>query len=92
MVAAWLNFYVLAQTLPAARRLLRVYQRRLQANLVHELRGMGDEHPAEVARGIGAMIDGFYIREALSDGPPAGRAAAAMVLAYIDATREGQAT
>ena len=33
-VGAWLNFYVLAQTVPEARRLLSVYQRRLKSNLI----------------------------------------------------------
>ncbi|MBM3612161.1 MAG: transcriptional regulator BetI, partial [Alphaproteobacteria bacterium] len=34
VVGAWLNFYVLALTVPEARRLLAVYQRRLRSNLV----------------------------------------------------------
>ena len=90
VVAAWLNFYVLAQVLPEARRLLRVYQRRLHSNLVHELHGLGPGRAGEVARGIAAMIDGLYIREALSDTQPDGRAAAGMVLAYIDARTRDQ--
>jgi len=85
VVSAWLNFYVLAQTVPEARRLLRVYQRRLQSNLVHGLRPLAGERAVGLARGIGAMIDGVYIREALSDGPPDGRAAAALVATYLDA-------
>lgn len=85
VVAAWLNFYVLAQGMPEARRLLRVYQRRLQSNLVHELRSLGAVDTGGIAKGIGAMIDGLYIREALSDGPPDGRAAAATVLDYLEA-------
>ena len=36
-----------------------------------------------LARGIGAMIDGVYLREALGDGVPDGRAAAALVEAYL---------
>ena len=87
VVAAWLNFYVLAQTLPAAKRLLRVYQCRLHSNLIHELRGLGEPRCQGIARGIAALIDGLYIREALSDGAPNGRAAAAVVLAYLAAER-----
>src|SRR6056297_3869355 len=38
VVAAWLNFYVMAATDPQARRLLTVYQRRLRSNLLYGLR------------------------------------------------------
>ncbi|NEU35331.1 transcriptional regulator BetI, partial [bacterium LRH843] len=38
VVAAWLNFYVLAQKSEEARRLLVVYQLRLRSNLRHALR------------------------------------------------------
>ncbi len=33
VVGAWLNFWVLAQTVPEAQRLLAIYQRRLRSNL-----------------------------------------------------------
>ncbi len=66
-ISAWLNFYVLAQREPEAARLLRIYQRRLHSNLVHALRGRA-ERPEEVARRIAALIDGVYLRAALSDG------------------------
>lgn len=91
VVGAWLNFYVLAQTVPEAKRLLRIYQRRLRSNLAAELRGFVGGRAREVADGVGAMIDGVYIREALSDRPPDGAAAARMVLAYIDGEIEGGA-
>ncbi len=38
VIGAWLNFYVLAQTVPEAQRLLSVYQRRLRSNLIHGLK------------------------------------------------------
>ena len=90
VVSAWLHFYVLAQTVPEARRLLRVYQRRLRANLLYGLRplfvgmpGAADTGAAEtVADGIGAMVDGLYIRLALARGP--------MGLGPIDRVRAGQ--
>ena len=85
VVAAWLNFYVLAQVMPEARRLLRVYQQRLQSNLVHELHHLDAVAAAGIARGVAALIDGLYIHEALSNGQPDGRAAAAVVLDYLDA-------
>ena len=65
VIGAWLNFYVLAQTLPEARRLLGVYQCRLQSNLVHSLRPLVGLRAEAVARSLGALIDGVYIREAL---------------------------
>ena len=85
VVSAWLNFYVLAQTVPEARRLLRVYQRRLQSNLACELRTLVGDRATGIAEGIGAMIDGVYIREALSGRAPDGRAASALVMNYVNA-------
>jgi TetR/AcrR family transcriptional repressor of bet genes len=84
-VGAWLNFYVLAQTVPEAQRLLCIYQRRLRSNLMAGLRPLAGARAGEIADGIGAMIDGVYIREALSGGPAEGVQAADMVLAYLDA-------
>ena len=83
VISAWLNFYVLAQTMPEARRLLRVYQGRLRTNLVHDLRALVGPRAEAVAGGVGAMIDGVYIRAALSSGVPDGRGAAGEVLACL---------
>lgn len=84
VIGAWLNFYVLAQTQPEARRLLAVYQRRLQSNLVHALRPLVGVRAEPVARGMGAMIDGVYLREVLKAGAPDGTAAASIVTAYLE--------
>lgn len=81
VVGAWLNFYVQAQTVPEAGRLLTVYRRRLRSNLLHELRplaGAGAETLAEVLAGL---IDGFYLRAGLG-GRTGG---AAEVLDVLDA-------
>lgn len=68
VVAAWRSFYLLAQSAPDARRLLRVYQRRLHANLTHDLRPLtGAAAPAIAAR-IGALIDGIYLRAVVDPG------------------------
>ena len=91
VVGAWLNFYVLAQTLPEAKRLLGIYQSRLQSNLVHDLRPLVGARAAGVARGLGALIDGVYIREALGRGTPDGTAAAALVLDYLSRELEAKA-
>jgi TetR/AcrR family transcriptional repressor of bet genes len=79
VASAWLNFYVLAQTLPQAKRLLAIYQQRLQSNLVHGLRPLVGDRADAVAQTIGALIDGVYVREVLKGGAPDGAAAAGMV-------------
>lgn len=90
-ISAWLNFYVLAQTNPEARRLLRVYQRRLRSNLRHELRVLVGARAEAVARGLGAMIDGVYIRAALADNAPDRRYALKIVTEYLEREMEGKA-
>ncbi len=82
-VAAWLNFYVLAQTMPEARRLLLLYHRRLRSNLVHGLRPLVGERAGPVAEGLGALIDGVFLREALSARAPDRAAATRLVLGHL---------
>ena len=83
-VGAWLNFWVLAQTVPEAKRLLAVYQRRLRSNLLAGLRPLAGERAEALADGLGALIDGLYLREVLKSGPPDGAAAVAMALDYLE--------
>ena len=66
VIAAWLNFYVLAQTSPEAHHLLTIYQRRLHSNLVHDLRPLVGDRAAEVAERIAGLIDGLYLRQGLA--------------------------
>ena len=83
VIAAWLNFYVLARTQPKAARLLGIYQRRLASNLTHALRPLTDR-PTEIARTTAALIDGLYIRHALAEaGPPDASTAIATVDRYL---------
>ena len=84
-VGAWLNFWVMAQTVPEAKRLLAIYQGRLRSNLISALRPLAGDRAPFVADGLGAMIDGLYLREVLKSGAPDGAAAARMALAYLDA-------
>lgn len=79
VVSAWLNFYVLAQTQPEARRLLAVYQRRLQSNLRHALRPLLGARAVPVSRQLAALIDGAYLHAALGIEPPDAGAAIAMI-------------
>jgi len=89
VVAAWLNFYVMAQSNEEAARLLRVYQARLRSNLRFALRPLAFARAAELAEGVAAMIDGVYLHEALGTGEPDGTRAAQQVQAWIEAAIAG---
>ncbi|MBR9764077.1 MAG: transcriptional regulator BetI [Rhodobacteraceae bacterium] len=84
IVAAWLNFYVRALHSADSRRLLNIYARRLQANLLHDLRKIfPDDVAMEIAQGIAALIDGFYIRSALQDQVPGRESIKAIIADYL---------
>jgi TetR/AcrR family transcriptional repressor of bet genes len=84
VIAAWLNFYVLAQTSDQARRLLAIYQRRLRSNLVHGLRPLVGARAADVADRIAALLDGVYLRQSLGRATPDQAAAAGHVLHCLE--------
>jgi TetR/AcrR family transcriptional repressor of bet genes len=85
VVAAWLAFYVQAQHSNDAARLLRIYAKRLNSNLVHYLRKMVSRETARrIAQGLAAMIDGFYIRCALQEIAPEAGEARGLVTDYLD--------
>lgn len=66
VIASWLAFYVLAQNSSDAQRLLQIYARRMQSNLVYDLCKLTDRNKAQrIANGLASIIDGFYIRQAL---------------------------
>ncbi|OCX59967.1 transcriptional regulator BetI [Thioclava sp. SK-1] len=90
-ISAWLNFYVLAQKSAPARRLLSVYQRRLRSNLLYELRPLVGSRALAVAEGLGAIIDGVYIRAALTDGPADAKYATEIVMEYLNRELRGTA-
>ncbi|SFR34438.1 transcriptional regulator, TetR family [Yoonia tamlensis] len=85
VIAAWLNFYVLAQSNPQAQRLLTIYQRRLHSNLVFNLRPLVGGHADAVAERIAGLIDGLYLRRGLDPRGEAGVDATAHVLALLHA-------
>ena len=89
-VGAWLNFWVLAQTVPEAKRLLAVYQKRLRSNLLAGLRPLAGAKAEPIAEGLGALIDGLYLREVLKSGSPDGAAAVATALDYLNSQLEGR--
>ena len=65
VIAAWLNFYVLAQSSQQARHLLGIYQRRLQSKLIFALRPLVGSRSVDVAEQLAGMIDGLYLRQSL---------------------------
>jgi TetR/AcrR family transcriptional regulator, transcriptional repressor of bet genes len=80
VISAWLAFYLQAQTDPEARRLLRIYTRRLESNLVHAMRVLAKrDRAAEIAEMAGALIDGLWIRHSLGDRRPDPESAIALV-------------
>lgn len=84
-ISAWLAFYVQAQTVEEARRLHRIYARRLKSNLVHSLKAlMPGKDAAETAEGAAALIDGLWIRYALGDGRPDRSHAVCLVEDYVE--------
>ncbi|QKV17612.1 choline-binding transcriptional repressor BetI [Oricola thermophila] len=93
VIAAWLVFYVQAQTSDDAARLLRVYRKRLHTNLVACLVELVNRDAAEhIASTLGALIDGVYLRHALQDLAPSREQTLAMVTDYLDLAlaREGR--
>lgn len=85
IVAAWLAFYVQAQTSEDSRRILTIYSKRLISNLTYHLTQLTDRpHAGRIAEGVAALIDGFYIRRGLKDGPPDPLSAIRIIEEYIE--------
>ena len=86
-IAAWLVFYVHARRSAEAARLLRLYFRRLETNLVSGLEPLvGLPRAVSIAAAAGAMIDGVWLRQALTPLTAPDRiAATAMLERYVDA-------
>lgn len=90
VIAAWLNFYVLAQTSDGAKRLLHIYQRRLHSNLCHDLRPLVGDRADAVAGMLAALIDGIYLRRGLQENAGLQGSAADEVLAVLHRELEAQ--
>lgn len=68
--SAWLALYGNARQSDRLRSILSLYHRRLRSSLLHELRRLVPEPDAQrIAEGIGAMIDGLWLRYALTGKP-----------------------
>ncbi len=86
---AWLAFYGAARSSDWAARLLAVYHARLRSNLMHALRPLVGTRAETVAEGIGALIDGIYIRQASRPGAADPQAALALARAHLARMVEG---
>lgn len=85
VIAAWLAFYVQSRTTESNSRLLRIYAARLASNLTYNLRFFLPRSEARrIAEGTASMIDGVWIRQALSDAQTDRQAAIAMVEDYVE--------
>lgn len=83
VIAAWLNFYVLAQTSADAHRLLHIYQRRLHSNLIHDLHPLIGRGAGPAAARIAGLIDGLYLRQGLARSAAEQSDATEQVLALV---------
>ena len=88
-ISAWMTLYAQATTHPETRRLLTLYQRRLRSNLTHALRPLSPD-PTRDAETLGALIDGLYLRAALSPGASV-ETARATALRILDILTGGRA-
>jgi transcriptional repressor BetI len=69
-VSAWLAFWAEARKTPALWRIQKINERRLLSNLRHAFRQLlPDDDARMAAAGLAAMIEGLWLRCALSNGP-----------------------
>ncbi|WNO53763.1 betaine-aldehyde dehydrogenase [Stakelama saccharophila] len=82
----WLAFWGQALQIPALGRIQRIYQRRMLSNLVHALRELDTTQAAtKLAPMIAAMIDGVWLRGALSGWRETdAESARAMLTLFVD--------
>jgi len=90
VIAAWLNFYVLAQTSTPAHDLLGIYQRRLHSNLMYDLRPLIGTRAEGTATRIAGLIDGLYLRQGLSRASSEQSDATKQALALLRIELEGR--
>lgn len=85
VMTAWLALYGAARHSAELNRLLRIYHCRLHSNLKQALNLLHSPAEAEkLAIGIAALIDGVWLRAALTDDTGNRAAAIALVESYID--------
>jgi TetR/AcrR family transcriptional repressor of bet genes len=87
--SAWLALYGNARHSARLRKIVSLYHRRLKSSLVHELRRLVPEAEApRLAEGIGAMIDGLWLRYALMGKPECPETPRTLTRDYLGASLE----
>jgi len=85
--SAWLALYGNARQSDRLRKIVSIYHRRLQSSLLHELRLIVSEAEAlRISEGIGAMIDGLWLRYALTGKPDDPETPRALTRDYLAAS------
>jgi len=84
-VSAWLAFWAQVPTSPRLARVQTIIISRLRDNLVHALKAMGRKDALEIASVTEALIDGLWLRAALSPAGPDVTRARRLVLDYLNA-------
>lgn len=84
-VSAWLAFWAQVPTSARLARVQHIIISRLHDNLVHALKLMGRHDAVDMARTTAALIDGLWLRAALSSDGPDPRSARRLVLDYLNA-------
>ncbi len=84
-VTAWLAFWGETPNNPRFARIQNIIIRRLRGNLVHALRPIVTADRLEqAAAGIGTLLDGLWLRAALTDGGITHTDATALAHDYLD--------
>ena len=87
VVPAWLAFWSQVGQAPGLARIQRVYERRLRSNLLAPLKQLLPAPEAEqLAEGLAALIDGLWLRCALTGGALDPTAARWLARNYLGAT------
>lgn len=82
----WLAFWSQVPHSPRVARIQRAYERRTESTLVHAFLAFTPRTEARrLARAVAALIDGIWIRAALSTSEPDPAEAIAIVSAFVDA-------
>jgi len=85
VITAWLALYGSARRSDRLSRIVRIYARRLHANLLHDLRKLLPADAAvRAAEGTAALIDGLYLRLALGSARPDPDHHRALTRDYVD--------
>lgn len=87
--SAWLALYGNARQSERLQRILGIYHRRLRSSLLHDLKHLiAVEDANRLAEGIGAMIDGLWLRYALTGKPDDPETPRALARDYFAASLE----